>query len=178
MALAVLMMIEELLVDPRRREYAAEPEMDALTERGALQEAQLLDARVDVLRSTAWLLFDCRGALQIEMGNTAIIAAQGVRRLSWVASPRGRLTAWSVVDSAPSVAEGAWSLSLAFAPSARLELEAESAEFYVGDVPGCDEAPPDYGEDDDTIRAGLAHWRSTFDPVHAAFLDPAPPRPS
>jgi hypothetical protein len=59
------MRIEELLVDPRRREHAAMPEADALTESDALQEAQLLDVRLDALRSTVWLLFDCRGALQI-----------------------------------------------------------------------------------------------------------------
>ena len=172
------MLIEELLVDPRRREHAAMPEADALTESGALQEAQLLDVRLDVLRSTAWLLFDCRGALQIEMGNTAVISAHGVRRLSWVAKARGRLTSWSVVASNPSVIDSTWSLSLAFAPNARLELEAESAEFFVGDVAGCDEAPPDYTEaDDETIRAGLPNWSSTFAPVHAVFLDPVSSAP-
>lgn len=167
------MLIQELLVDPRRRGHAASPEADALTASGALQEAQLLDVRVDVLRSTIWLLFDCRGALQIEMGNTAVIAAHGLRRFSWAGKPRGRLTAWSVVASEPSVGEGSWFLSLSFAPSARLDLEAESAEFFVGDVPGCDEAPPDYTDaDDETIRGGIQSWTSTFEPVHAVFLDP------
>jgi hypothetical protein len=67
-----------------------------------------------------------------------------------------------------------WSFSLAFVPSARMELEADSVEFFVGNVPGCDEAPPDYTEADDaTIRAGLPSWSSTFEPVHAVFLDPA-----
>ena len=51
------MRIEQLLLDPRR-EHAAIPEADALTESDALQEVQLLDVRLDALRSTAWLLFD------------------------------------------------------------------------------------------------------------------------
>jgi hypothetical protein len=178
-ALEVLMRIEELLVDPRRREHAAMPEADALTEVDALQEAQLLDVRLDALRSTVWLLFDCRGALQIEMGNTAVIVAYGLHRFSWVAQPRGRLTAWTVVSSEPVARGGVWSLSLAFVPSARLELEADSAEFFVGNVPGGDEAPPNYMEADDaTIRAGLQSWTSTFEPVHAVFLDPASADPS
>ena len=54
-----------------------------------------------------------------------------------------------------------------------------SAEFFVRNVPGCDEAPPNYTEADDaTIRAGLPSWTSTFEPVHAVFLDPAPSKPS
>jgi hypothetical protein len=59
----VLMRIEELLVDPRRREHAAMPEADALTQSDALREAQLLDVRFDALRSSVWLLFDCRGGI-------------------------------------------------------------------------------------------------------------------
>jgi hypothetical protein len=169
------MRIDELLDDPRRREQAAMPEADALTETDALQEAQLLDVRLDALRSTVWLLFDCRGALQIQMGNTAVIVAYGLHRLSWVGQPRGRLTAWTVVRSTPVARDGVWSLSLGFVPSGGLELEADSSEFFVGNVPGCDEAPPNYTEKDDaTIRAGLPGWTSTFEPVHAVFLGPAP----
>jgi hypothetical protein len=173
------MQIEELLVDPRRREHAAMPEADALIEVDALQEAQLLDVRLDALRSTVWLLFDCRGAVQIEMGNTAVIVGHGLCRLSWVAQPRRPLTAWTVVSSEPIGRGGLWSLSLALVPSARLEVEAASAEFFVGNVPGCDKAPPNYMEADDaTIRAGLPSWTSTFEPVHAAFLAPASSDPS
>jgi hypothetical protein len=109
------------------------------------------------------------------MGNTAVIVAYGLHRLSWVGQPRGRLTAWTVVRSEAVAKGGTWSLSLGFVPSAQLELEAGSCEFFVGNVPGCDEAPPNYTEADDaTIRAGLPSWTSTFESVHAVFLDPAP----
>src|SRR6266481_9165431 len=72
-----------------------------------------------------------------------------LRRFSWIAQPRGRLTAWTVVSSEPVARSGKWSLSLAFVPNARLESEADSAELFVGNVPGCDEAPPNYMEADD-----------------------------
>ncbi|HEY2668291.1 MAG TPA: hypothetical protein VGK51_15785 [Actinomycetota bacterium] len=173
---ADLLSIEALLMDPRRRKYAAMPEADPLTESDALQEAQLVDVRLDVVRSTAWLLFDCRGALQMQMGNTAVLGAHGVRSFSWRGEPRGAFTAWTVVGSEPVAKDGVWSLSLPFVPRARLDMEAASAEFFVGNVPGGDQAPPDYTEADDaTIRAGVPSWISEFEPVHAVFLDPAPP---
>jgi hypothetical protein len=68
MALGVLMRIDKLLEDPGRREHAAMPEADALTDTDALQEATLLEVRLDALRSTVWLLFDCRGAVQFGWG--------------------------------------------------------------------------------------------------------------
>lgn len=50
-----------------------------------------------------------------------------------------------------------------------------SAAFYVGDVAGLGEQPPNYVEDDDAaIQAGIAGWRSNLSPVHAVFLDPDP----
>lgn len=166
------MNIQEMLDDSARRQFAAQPEADALVEADALQEAQLLDMHVDVLRSTAYLLFDCRGALQIEMGNTAIIVARSLERISWTGSPRGPLTAWSVVSWEPRPEPGTWALSAALSPLARLELSAATAEFYVGDVPGCDGAPPDFTEaDDETVRNGIASWKSAFEPIHATFLD-------
>jgi hypothetical protein len=60
------MRIEDLLCDPRRREFAAVPEVDALAGPGALQEASLIAVGVDAVWSRAWLLLDCRGALHIE----------------------------------------------------------------------------------------------------------------
>jgi hypothetical protein len=166
------MRILELLEDVERRRFAAQPEADALRDVDALQEAQLLDLHVDVLRSSAYLLFDCRGALQIEMGNTAIVAVGGLQLSSWSALLRGPRTAWSVVGWEPHMGNGRWAVSAAFSPRARLELTATSAEFYVGNVPGCDAAPPDFMEaDEKTLRAGLASWQSDFDPVHATFLD-------
>jgi hypothetical protein len=163
--------IDELLRDGDRRRFTAHPESDALTEADALLEAQLQDVHFDTLRSAAYFLFDCRGAVQIRMGNTAVLAVSGIERIAWSQECRGPLTAWSVVDWRPSSAAGRWSLSAGFVPDAGLDLLASAAEFYVGEVPGCDAAQPNYVEDDDeTVRADLANWASEFQLVHAAFV--------
>jgi hypothetical protein len=169
------MRLRELIVDPARRQFAAAPEIDALTEKDALQEAHLQDVRAEIVSGTAWLLFDCRGALSIEAGNTAVIVATGVSELTWHADRRPtRWSAWPIMTSVPAIVDGRWSISINTLFGGGLSLTADAAEFWVGSVPGCDEAPPDFVADDDaTIRAGLASWESEFVPVHAVFLDPA-----
>lgn len=174
------MILDDLLSDPDGlRQYAAQPEMDPLTEDDALQEAQLLDVRFDALRSTAALLFELRLALQLREANTAVLLAHGVRKLSWTAESRSTArTAWNVLGSTPSTTDGVFSLALLIWPRAQLRLSAIRAAFVAGDVPGLDGPPPDYTSDDEaTIQAGLAGWRSVFSPIHAVFLDPSPTGP-
>jgi hypothetical protein len=168
--------IEELLrPDPELRRFAAKPEMDPLTEEGALQEAQLLDVRFDALRSTVGLLFELRLALQLREANTGVLVARGVRALSWTAGQRSTSrTAWAVGGSIPYNENRLFGLTLGMWPDAQLTLQAESAAFFAGDVPGLVRIP-DYMDDDDvTVRAQLAGWHSEFTPVHAVFLDPTP----
>jgi hypothetical protein len=168
--------IEDLLwSDPGLRRFAAQPEMDPLTEEGALQEAQLVDIRFDALRSTVGLLFELRLALQLREANTGVLVARGVRELSWTAGPRstGR-TAWVVGGSIPHNEDRLFGLKLGMWPDAQLALRAESAAFFAGDVPGLDPIPNYVDDDEATIRAHLAGWRSEFVPIHAVFLDPAP----
>jgi hypothetical protein len=170
--------IEELLLSgPELRRYAALPEMDPLTEEDALQEAQLLDVRFDALRSTVGLLFELRMALQLRESNTGVLVAHGVRELSWSAGPRSTAkTAWVVGGSAPHNENRLFGIKLGMWPSpgAQLNLVAEGAAFFTGDVPDLSETPPDYGGDDEaTIRGQLAGWHSAFTPTHAVFLDPA-----
>jgi hypothetical protein len=166
---------ELLWPDPELRRFAAQPEMDPLTEEGALQEAQLLDVRFDALRSTVGLLFELRMALQLREANTGVLVARGVRELSWTAERRSTSrTAWVVGGSIPHNEDRLFGLTLGMWPGAQLTLKAESAAFFAGDVPGLDRIP-DYMDDDEvTVRAQLAGWHSDFIPVHAVFLDPAP----
>jgi hypothetical protein len=63
------MKIEDLFRIPERRAFAAKPEIDPLTEDIALMESQLLDVRFEAVTSTAGLLFDLRGALQLRLAN-------------------------------------------------------------------------------------------------------------
>ncbi len=164
------MLIEDLLAHPL--EAASTPEMDALSESNALQEAQLLDVRVCALTSSVGLLFDLRMALQLRGANTAVVVGRGVRDFSWSAEPRVTArTAWNVVGSEP-VREDLFSISLSFFPRARLHFVSERAEFYVGEVPGLDLTPPDYGVDDEAwIKGGLASWTSTFERLQATFVE-------
>jgi hypothetical protein len=164
------MLVEQLLADPTAVGHA--PEMDALTESDALQEAQLIDIRVNALTSTVGLLFDLRMALQLRTANTAIVVGRAVHEFSWSAERRATArTAWNVVGSEPGW-DDLFSLSLSFIPSARARLVCERAEFYVGEVAGLYPTPPDYGrEDDGQIAAAVAAWTSTFEPVHATVFE-------
>lgn len=168
--------VEDLLRPSPELRSLAQPDMDPLTEDDALQEAQLLDIRVDALRLTVGLLFDLRSALQLRDANTGILVAHVVRELTWSAGSRDTdLTSWTVGGSVTQH-DGLFGLKLGLWPSpgAHLSLVAERAQFVAGDIPGLPETPPNYGDDDDrTIRAGLAHWAAQFSPTHAIFVDPA-----
>lgn len=166
------MIIEDLLVWPGRRSLAAVPEMDALADVDALLEAALLDIRFDATTSSVWLLFDCRGALHLEMGNAALVVVRGVTALQWQADPRpGRL--WrAVMGWRPVTGAGMFSVTVDLSPASRLQVNGAGAEFYVGDIPGGDDAPPNFmTANDQEIRAGLASWTSDFEVVHASFTN-------
>jgi len=168
--------IEDLLLpDVALRRFASQPEMDPLTEDGALLEAQLLDIRFDALRSTVGLLFEMRTAWQLREANTGVLVCRGVREIFWEAEPRTTdKTAWVVGESTPNNENRLFGLSLGMF-GAFLSLVAESAAFFCGDVPGLVRRIPDYGrEQDAAVRSQLPGWHSTFVPVRAVFLDPAP----
>jgi hypothetical protein len=175
------MRLEELLLpDPALRGYASLPEMDPLTESDALQEAQVLDVRFDVLAGVVGVLFELRQALQLREASTGVLVAQGVRELNWSGPDRDTpLTAWSVGSSVPRTDGRLFGLSLILwpHPGARLSLMAESAAFFVGNVPSLTEDPVDYSDHDRaSIGAQVAGWQSDFEPVSAVFLEAAPRR--
>lgn len=148
------------------RSFAAgpPPAVNPLTERDALQEAQLLAIRFDVAAGSAAMLFELRVALQLHDTNTGVLAVHDVRRFTWSAPERTTSrTAWTVGGSEVRAVDGLFSMELGLWPSpgARLELLAGTAAFFAGDVPGLSDVPPDYVEDDDeTIRSNLASWDS------------------
>lgn len=178
MALAVgrVMIVEDLFHDPLRRSFAAMPEMDALRDADALQEADLVAVRVDVTRSIVALLFDLRSALQFRMANTALLVGHGVQRFAWSRGiePRAGRGAHYVMSSRPNNEHQRFAIAIGCLQSSKLDLEAVSAEFFVGDIPGLSESPPDFGRDDEaTIEAGMPGWGSRFEPGWATFLDGA-----
>ncbi len=173
------MIVSDVIHDPSRRTFAARPEMDPLTEEGALQEAALVDMRLIAAESILAVLFDLRMALQLRMGNTAILVARGVRELEWGAGAGVRLPRiwYAVVGSAPDTRDGRFALTIGLAPDAELRLVAAGAEFFVGDVPHLNETPPDFtvaGAEE--IAGGIPSWESTFVPSFGTFLDPVEAR--
>lgn len=169
------MTIDELLRCQQRRGYACMPEADALTEVDCLQEADLVDARLLVDEGSLAVLFDLRSALQFRMANTAVLVLRDVRHVGWSSEqPRGpRRLAHYVMGSTPDVKGDLFGFELVCLRGWRLNAIASSAEFFVGNVIGLPEAPPNFIEDDEeTIAKGMPAWGSLFLPEWATFLDP------
>lgn len=166
------MAVEELLREPRIHADSAAAEVDPLLERDALQETQLLDVRVHSLSSAVGLLFELRTALQFEAGGAGVLVVRGLREFHWRAAPvESRLTAWTVVGSEPKREAGTFSLKMDCYPQAALQLCGASAEFYVIDVPGIGETPPDYTDADErTIESKLVGWSAPFSLLQATSL--------
>lgn len=165
------MIIEDLLNSPERRSLAAMPEADALVEPDALLEAALLDIKMDATTSSVWLLFDCRGAIQLEMGNTAVVVIRGVTGFQWRTEPRAQRTWRAIMGWQPATSEDGFSCTADLTSGSSLQVSGSGAEFYVGDIPGGDDPPPDFTSATDAeIRAGLASWASEFEVVHASFV--------
>lgn len=167
------MRIADLLVDPERGRGAPPPESDALTEDGALAETALLDRRLDLTTSDLWLLFDCRGALQLRNGNAAVVVINKITKLSWEAERRERRTWRAVMGWSPGAQSGQLTIVAEINPGGRL-IAGTGGEFFVGNIAGSDEPPPDFTSATDAeVRAGLAAWSSEFEIVGVSRMSAA-----
>lgn len=137
-------------------------EMDPLREVDALQEAQLLDSRMCHLTSTAAFLFELRTSLQFDAGNSALLVVRGLRSFVWNSSPsRVPLMALTVVSSFPDRVDESFRAKLAFFPEGSLVVEGDLAEFYVLEVEGIGDVPPDYSNMDlMQIQDAIPSWSS------------------
>lgn len=171
-----MMMIRDLLYPDSGLLQFAVPEMDPLREEDALQEAQVVDVRFDAVSRVVGIIFALRQALQLREANTGVLVARDVREVNWASSGRDtKLTAWPVGSSVPGMKDGLFEFRLYMwpPPCAQLVLVAESAAFFVGDVPNLRETPLDYGVGDRRlIDSDLAGWESSFEPASAVFLHP------
>ncbi|MEY9212450.1 hypothetical protein NI17_005570 [Thermobifida halotolerans] len=128
----------------------------------ALQEAQLLDSQVCHLTSTAALLFELRTSLQIDLGNSALLVVRGLASFNWN-SPTNRLplAALTVVSSVPGRLDGFFHGKFGFFPEGELVVVGDLAEFYVLEVEGIGDVPPDYSSMDlKRIQGSLPSWSS------------------
>lgn len=160
------MTIYDLLTGHDRVYGLSSVEADALTEPGALMEAALLDAKMDTTTAELWLLFDCRGALQIQEGNTAVVVVHNVTEFSWTTSDRGNRTWRAVMSWEPAHDSKGFKITADFELSGRLEVVGTGGEFYVGNIPGGDAPPPDFTHaTDEQVREGLASWSAEFEVI-------------
>lgn len=166
------MRIDEFLRSSRRFDLVGAPEMDALREDAALDEAGLLEVRVNVVDSSAWLLFDCRGALQVRAGYTGIIVLKSIQQLEW-SCPSNRSLSWRyVLGWKPAVHGDSFTVEFFAGDDGNFRATALAGEFYVGSVPGDDEAPPNLlHATDEEILEGFAQWDSPFTAIRASFID-------
>jgi hypothetical protein len=165
-----------LLGGGKPRELLGAPEMDPLTERGALQDAQLIEVAFDATSRRLGWLFDLRMAYQLRMANTALLICEGVDEFSWLGKRRpATRIAWPVDDSIPDNKDGILRIKLLFYHNGETEVTAHSASFYTANVPGLSETPPDFISDsDDVIAAGMASMDSRLELAQAAFVEPGP----
>lgn len=160
------------LTDGRR--FAGMPEMDAITDRDALQEADLVDVRLTAVGGWLAVLFDLRTSLQFRLANTAVLVMRGVQRVDLVLGESGEhRSAHYVMTSVPAVRGALFSVELVCLNGWRLSSAATAAEFYVGDVAGLPPTPPNFMEHDErVVQAGMPSFESEFEPGWATFLEP------
>lgn len=165
------MNIEDLLWTPLATDRSVLPEIDPLVEDDMLMETQLLDAHVSHVGSVAALLIEFRTGLQFDDGNTALLVVRGMREYLWHSSSVAQsLLAWTILGSEPRVSQNTFRLDLSFYPDATLRLEGSSAEFYVLEVPGISDAPPDYtNQDFPGVSDSLPRWSSLCSVLQSTF---------
>lgn len=148
------------------------PETSVFVDDDALAECALLDVRLDMINSDVRLLFDCRGALQLQDGNVAVVAIRHVTSLRWDSVDRERRTWRAVVGSKSTRTPGSIGFTVWVEPTGRLDIIGKTGAFVVGNVSGGDEAPPDFVTATDAeVRTGMATWESEFEIVSAVLLE-------
>ena len=139
-------------------------EYDPLVESDALLESQLLDVRVHVLTGSAAALFEMRTSLQFDRGNAGVLVLRGASSASWnLGGVRPGVIAYTVMQSRPFVEDGLFHFEVRLHPKSRVLLSGAAAEFYLVDVDGIGETPPDYAQDVSVIGRGVPSWKSSYD---------------
>ncbi|MFD8917650.1 hypothetical protein ACFV0Y_07510 [Streptomyces sp. NPDC059569] len=156
-------LIEDIFTRQDRYQPSEPIDRDPFTEDDALFDTQLLDCRVCPTTNRAALLFEMRTAEWFPKGNSAILVVHGLQSFRWDGAPTRRpLMAFSVQEYKPSVdADGGVRLGLGFFPDGDLTVAGDRADFYLLEVPGIPQAPPNYSEQNlGQVRDGLPGWDS------------------
>lgn len=137
---------------------------DPFTQDDALFDTQLLDCRVCPTTNRVALLLEMRTAEFFPQGNAAVLVIHGLQAFHWEGTLTGRpLTAFSVQEYKSVIASsGEVRLDLGFFPGGSLSVAGDRADFYLLDVPGIPQAPPNYTERTlSQVRDGLPWWDSS-----------------
>ncbi|MEU3826596.1 hypothetical protein GT045_05625 [Streptomyces sp. SID486] len=146
------------------QEYRRAPEAaawDPFAQDDVLHDTQLLDARVCPTANRAALLFDMRTASYFPTGNAALVVVRGLQAFHWTGAAQSLpLMAFSVMSSRMSaVSGGGLRMDLEFFPDGEFSVSGERADFYLLEVRGISEAPPNYVDSRlDEVRHALPWW--------------------
>ncbi|MEU2777243.1 hypothetical protein ABZ646_31185 [Streptomyces sp. NPDC007162] len=156
-------LIEDIFTRQDRYEPAGPIDSDPFRDDDALFDAQLLDCRVCPTSNRAALLFEMRTAEQFLSGNGAVLIVHGLQSFHWDGSATHRpLMAFSVQEYKPSLnADCGVRLNLGFFPDGDLSVAGDRADFYLLEVSGIPQAPPNYSQRNlGQVRDGLPWWDS------------------
>lgn len=135
---------------------------DPFTDESALEEAQVLDVRFDAVNGIVGVLLEMRLAGMYDEGNAALLTARGVESLTVSADVVGHRLVREVSAVVTERVAGRVRLGLHVTASSALSVVADEVDFWLLEVDGIGEAPPDYGDPDESaVQAGLPQWTST-----------------
>ncbi|WP_148222487.1 hypothetical protein [Rhodococcus opacus] len=136
-----------------------------------LQECALLDVRHFASSSVVGLLLDLRTALQLDVGNTALLVIGGVSGYSWVSDALEADTMMrTVVGSKPTPSATDYKIELACSPQSTFEAKGKWASFFEGNVRSIGESQPDLTSDDPaTLVSGFPNWQSELEVVYSTI---------
>lgn len=142
-----------------------------LTTPQALWESQILDVRIDCLRSRLAIMIENRtGDLHAD-GNTVLIVGSGVTRFTWESEKQDPgPQAWNIFKSETSRVGSAHTLRLGTWPNADLIASGSAWALYIGDVADIDEIPSYVDASEDELEAMLPQWDSEFTLRKSALL--------
>ena len=128
-----------------------------------LREAYFVHICHDVVHSRVQVILDCRFAAGFTEANTGLLILEGVSDFTWHVDRHGRDgVEYTIGRWSPNLAaDGDWSVLVLFERNGELVLKGRRARFFLLDVPGMDDAPPDFGSATaEEVRAGLPDWDS------------------
>lgn len=139
---------------------AASLESDPFTDEDAFDEAQLLDVRLDTVAGRVGVLIELRVAMGFARGTAALLVVHGSRGAHLQLAPAEGRMAREIGSVVIERRADSFRLALNMGDESFV-VAGEDAAFYVLDVDGLPDVPPDYtGDNEAAIQAALPQWHS------------------